>query len=73
MSSFWCPPAGGSTAGAIAAAGGIRGDPGRLLAWQKEGRLFIKPTCAPQYYRLWREDAAARGEAITGRATAWRP
>jgi radical SAM protein with 4Fe4S-binding SPASM domain len=38
---------------------------GWLLAWQKEGRLFIKPTCAPQYYRLWRQDAAARGEAIT--------
>ncbi|MGA8572813.1 MAG: radical SAM protein [Desulfobaccales bacterium] len=37
----------------------------RLLAWQKEGRLFIKPTCAPQYYRLWRQDAAARGESIT--------
>ena len=37
----------------------------RLLAWQKEGRLFIKPTCAPQYYRLWRQDAAQRGEAIT--------
>jgi radical SAM protein with 4Fe4S-binding SPASM domain len=36
-----------------------------LLAWQKEGRLFIKPTCAPQYYRLWRQDAAARGEAVT--------
>jgi len=37
----------------------------RLLAWQREGRLFIKPTCAPQYYRLWREDAGARGEKIT--------
>jgi len=36
-----------------------------LLAWQKAGRLFIKPTCAPQYYRLWRQDAAARGEAIS--------
>jgi len=36
-----------------------------LLARQKEGRLFIKPTCAPQYYRLWRQDAAARGEKIT--------
>jgi heme b synthase len=36
-----------------------------LLDRQKEGRLFIKPTCAPQFYRLWRQDAAARGEAIT--------
>mgnify|MGYP000229527017 CR=1 FL=1 len=36
-----------------------------LLARQKEGRLFIKPTCAPQYYRLWRQDAAARGEKIS--------
>ncbi len=36
-----------------------------LLARQKEGRLFIKPTCAPQYYRLWRQDAAARAEKIT--------
>lgn len=36
-----------------------------LLARQREGRLFIKPTCAPQYYRLWREDARARGEKIT--------
>jgi heme b synthase len=36
-----------------------------LLAAQREGRLFIKPTCAPQYYRLWRQDAAARGEQIT--------
>ncbi len=36
-----------------------------LLAAQKEGKLFIKPTCAPQYYRLWRQDAAARGERIT--------
>jgi heme b synthase len=38
---------------------------GWLLARQKEGKLFIKPTCAPQYYRLWRQDAAARGEKIT--------
>jgi heme b synthase len=38
---------------------------GWLLDRQKEGRLFIKPTCAPQYYRLWRQDAAARGERIT--------
>jgi heme b synthase len=38
---------------------------GWLLARQKEGRLFLKPTCAPQYYRLWREDAHARGEKIT--------
>jgi heme b synthase len=37
----------------------------QLLTWQREGRLFIKPTCAPQYYRVWREDAAARGEKIT--------
>ncbi|MEJ2670876.1 MAG: radical SAM protein [Deltaproteobacteria bacterium] len=36
-----------------------------LLARQREGRLFIKPTCAPQFYRLWRQDAAARGEKIT--------
>lgn len=36
-----------------------------LLDRQKEGRLFIKPTCAPQFYRLWRQDAAARGEKIT--------
>jgi heme b synthase len=36
-----------------------------LLARQREGKLFIKPTCAPQYYRLWRQDAHARGEKIT--------
>lgn len=36
-----------------------------LLARQREGRLHIKPTCAPQYYRLWRQEAAARGEKIT--------
>jgi heme b synthase len=36
-----------------------------LLERQKEGRLFLKPTCAPQYYRLWRQDALARGEKIT--------
>ena len=36
-----------------------------LLERQKEGRLFLKPTCAPQFYRLWRQDAAARGEEIT--------
>ncbi|MDP1761814.1 MAG: radical SAM protein, partial [Deltaproteobacteria bacterium] len=36
-----------------------------LLERQKDGRLFIKPTCAPQYYRLWRQDASARGEPIT--------
>ncbi|HAY22493.1 MAG TPA: heme b synthase [Desulfobacterales bacterium] len=36
-----------------------------LLARQREGRLHIKPTCAPQYYRLWRQDAAARGEKIS--------
>lgn len=36
-----------------------------LLARQKEGRLHLKPTCAPQYYRLWREDARTRGEKIT--------
>jgi len=35
-----------------------------LLERQREGRLFIKPTCAPQYYRLWRQDAHARGEKI---------
>jgi AdoMet-dependent heme synthase len=36
-----------------------------MLDRQKEGRLHLKPTCAPQYYRLWREDARARGEKIT--------
>jgi AdoMet-dependent heme synthase len=36
-----------------------------LLARQQEGRLHLKPTCAPQYYRLWREEAHARGERIT--------
>jgi heme b synthase len=36
-----------------------------LLARQQEGRLFLKPTCAPQYYRLWRQEAHARGEKIT--------
>jgi heme b synthase len=36
-----------------------------LLARQRDGQLFIKPTCAPQYYRLWRQEAAARGEKIT--------
>jgi heme b synthase len=36
-----------------------------LLNKQKEGKLFIKPTCAPQYYRLWRQDAAKRGEKIS--------
>ncbi len=36
----------------------------QLLDWQREGRLFIKPTCAPQFYRLWRQDATARGEKI---------
>jgi AdoMet-dependent heme synthase len=36
-----------------------------LLARQRDGNLFIKPTCAPQFYRLWRQDAAARGEKIT--------
>jgi heme b synthase len=41
---------------------------GWLLDRQKEGRLFIKPTCAPQFYRLWRQDAAARGEKITAAA-----
>ena len=36
-----------------------------MLDRQKEGRLLLKPTCAPQFYRLWREDARARGEKIT--------
>ena len=36
-----------------------------LLARQKEGLLHIKPTCAPQFYRIWRQDAAATGEKIT--------
>ncbi len=36
-----------------------------LLARQKEGKIHIKPTCAPQYYRLWRQEAAAAGEKIT--------
>ena len=38
-----------------------------LLARPREGRLFIKPTCAPQFYRLWRQDAAARGEKLSRR------
>jgi heme b synthase len=38
---------------------------GWLLERQKDGQLFIKPTCAPQYYRLWRQDATGRGEPIT--------
>jgi len=41
----------------------------RTLRWlldrQQEGRLHLKPTCAPQFYRLWREEAHARGEKIT--------
>jgi len=36
-----------------------------LLARQQEGRIHIKPTCAPQFYRLWRQEATARGEKIT--------
>ena len=36
-----------------------------LLARQREGKIHIKPTCAPQYYRLWRQEAAAAGEKIT--------
>jgi len=36
-----------------------------LLARQKEGLLHLKPTCAPQFYRLWRQEAAARGEKIS--------
>jgi heme b synthase len=36
-----------------------------LLERQRAGKLHLKPTCAPQYYRLWRQDAAARGENIT--------
>ena len=36
-----------------------------LLARQKKGLLHIKPTCAPQFYRIWRQDAAAAGEKIT--------
>jgi heme b synthase len=36
-----------------------------LLSRQREGKLFIKPTCAPQYYRLWRQDAHDRGEKIS--------
>ncbi|MGQ9919747.1 MAG: heme b synthase [Desulfobacca sp.] len=36
-----------------------------LLARQKEGKIHIKPTCAPQFYRLWRQEAAATGEKIT--------
>lgn len=35
-----------------------------LLERQRDGKLFIKPTCAPQYYRLWRQDANVRGEKI---------
>jgi AdoMet-dependent heme synthase len=36
-----------------------------LLDRQRDGKLFIKPTCAPQYYRLWRQDAYDRGEKIS--------
>lgn len=36
-----------------------------LLSRQQDGRLHLKPTCAPQYYRLWREEAQTRGEKIT--------
>ena len=36
-----------------------------LLDRQQEGRLHLKPTCAPQFYRLWREEARSRGEKIT--------
>jgi heme b synthase len=36
-----------------------------LLERQRAGKLHLKPTCAPQFYRLWRQDAAARGEKIT--------
>ena len=36
-----------------------------LLKRQREGRLHLKPTCAPQYHRLWRQEAAARGEKIS--------
>jgi radical SAM protein with 4Fe4S-binding SPASM domain len=36
-----------------------------LLARQKEGKIHIKPTCAPQFYRLWRQEAAAAGDKIT--------
>ncbi len=36
-----------------------------LLNRQQEGRLHLKPTCAPQYYRLWRQEAQARGEKVT--------
>jgi len=36
-----------------------------MLARQKEGRLHLKPTCAPQFYRLWQEDARVRGEKVT--------
>jgi AdoMet-dependent heme synthase len=36
-----------------------------LLERQRLGQLFIKPTCAPQYYRLWRQDASSRGEPVT--------
>jgi heme b synthase len=35
-----------------------------LLARQKEGKIHIKPTCAPQFYRIWRQEAAAAGEKI---------
>ncbi len=36
-----------------------------LLARQREGKIHVKPTCAPQYYRLWRQTAAAAGETIS--------
>src|SRR4030042_4150654 len=41
-----------------------------LLARQREGRLHPKPTCAPQYYRLWRGGAAAPGGKKTPRPPA---
>lgn len=36
-----------------------------LVARQREGKIHLKPTCAPQFYRLWRQEAAGRGEKIT--------
>jgi len=38
-----------------------------LLARQKDGRLHLKPTCAPQYYRLCREEARVQGEKLIPR------
>ena len=62
----WCPPGGGTSSGrSWCRLAEYEETLKWLLARQQDGRLFIKPTCAPQYYRLWRQDAADRGEPIT--------